>query len=592
MKSSYRKEERRRSLIKQIGRIPFVIGVFSILCFLYEIGFEHESDFSELFKVVYLSALFAGLLAIIFRYFFKENRSRYKIIPFDLLLFSFLLLVISQNILPSFIFEFSIIKHVFWLHMAVFLVFIREFSVLQLEFKKAMLNPAQLFVMSFLAIIILGSFLLLLPKATVTNISLIDAIFTSTSAVCVTGLIVVDTGSAFTDFGQFIIALLIQIGGLGIMTFASYFGYFFKGSSSYESQLKLRDMTNTEKISEVYAVLKKIILITFLIEGVGSILIFKSIDATLFPRFSDRLFFSVFHSISGFCNAGFSTLPNNFYETAFQFNYPLHLTVSFLIILGGLGFPIVLNLLTYLKSKFVSSVMYFFHKKKHVSPWLININTRIVLISSFILTVLGTIAFFVLEYDNTLSGHSFAGKVITAFFGSVTARTAGFNTVDTAALSIPTLLIVMFLMWVGASPASTGGGIKTSTLAVATLNILSIVKGSSRLEVYNREIPGISVNRAFAIIVLSIVVISISTLCILFFEPDKGLLNICFESISAYGTVGLSRGITAGLDSASKIVLILTMFLGRISTLTLLIAVFKKVSNNSYRYPTDNILIN
>jgi len=376
------------------------------------------------------------------------------------------------------------------------------------------------------------------------------------------------------------------------MTFASYFSYFFREGSSFENQILLRDMSNTEKISEVFYVLKKIIMITFLIEVIGSILIFKSIDSALIPSFADRLFFSVFHSISGFCNAGFSTLPNSFYETVYQFNYPLHLTVSFLIILGGLGFPIVFNLLKYIKSKVISSILYLFRKKYYVSPWLINVNTRIVLITSLILTALGTLAIFVLEYNNTLSSHNFTGKVITAFFGAVTTRTAGFNTVDTAVLSIPTVLIVLFLMWVGASPASTGGGIKTSTLAVAILNIISNVKGNSRLEVYNREIPKTSVSRAFAIMVLSIFVISISILSISFFDPEKGFLNICFESVSAYSTVGLSRGITANLSSASKLILILTMFIGRVGTLTLLIAFFSKVSNNAYRYPTENILIN
>lgn len=534
-----------------------------------------------------------GAISIIIRYFFKINRPRTKSLPFDILLVAFLALIASVNLWFDGIWGMLIFNHILWIYLAVFLVFIREFSAITVEFRRAVFNPAQLFILSFLLIIITGAFLLMLPKAANIKISLIDALFTSTSAVCVTGLTVVDTGSFFTEFGQIIIAFLIQVGGLGIMTFTSYFSYFFRGSSSYESQLILRDFTNTERLSEVFSVLKKILIITLLIEAIGAFFILHTIDKTVIPSPTDRVFFAVFHSISGFCNAGFSTLPNSFYESTFQFNYPLHLIVAFLFILGGLGFPIVFNMLKFIKARIKSSILSLFLRKSQMpSPWLFNVNIRIVLVTSLILTSLGTVVFFIFEYNNTLSIHSFFGKIVTAFFGAVTTRTAGFNTVDTAALSIPTVLIILFLMWVGASPSSTGGGIKTSTLAVAILNIISIAKGASRLEVYKREIPQVSVNRAFAIIVLSILVISVSILFINFFDSGKGFLDICFECISAFSTVGLSRGITSELSSASKFILILTMFVGRVSMLTILIAFFKKLSYGNYRYPTESILIN
>ncbi len=593
MNNIQRKKEKTKTFLKRIGRLPFLISLFAILCFLYEFGFEHKADELNFIRKVYVLTVIVGSLSIIIRYFFKTNRPRLKSLPVDISLLLFLIYVISQNLRNDIIHEGNLFTPAFWLYTAVFLVFFREVSALRVEFKKAVFNPAQLFVISFLLIIITGTFLLMLPKATVTRISLIDALFTSTSAVCVTGLTVVDTGSFFTEFGQIIIAVLIQIGGLGIMTFTSYFSYFFRGGSTYESQFILRDLTNAEKLSEVFSVLKRIILITVLIEGIGSFLIFQSINRELIPSMSDRLFFSVFHAISGFCNAGFSTLSNSFYEDAYQFNYPLHLIVAGLFILGGLGFPIVFNLLRYLKVKLHSLIFLLLKRRRHVdSPWLINVNTRIVLHTSLALTVVGTLAFFFLEYNNTLSNHSFIGKIITAFFGAVTTRTAGFNTVDTAILSIPTVLILMSLMWIGASPASTGGGIKTSTFAVAVLNIISITKGKSRLEIYKREIPEMSVNRAFAIIFLSIIVISFSIGCIVIFDSEKEFLDICFESISAFSTVGLSRGITTELTSVSKLVLVLTMYIGRVSMLTLLIAFFKKVSSGEYRYPTESILIN
>jgi len=504
-----------------------------------------------------------------------------------------LILVINHQFKFELFQSVHFLKQAYFLYIGLFLVFIREISALNLDFKRTIISPAQLFVASFLIIIIIGGFLLMLPKATYTSITLIDALFTSTSAVCVTGLVVVDTGSFFTEFGQIIILILIQIGGIGIMTFASYFSFFFRGVSSYENQLAVREMTNTEKIGEVFTILKKIILVTFLVEVIGALFIYQSIDLNLFPNEIDRFFFAIFHSISGFCNAGFSTLQSSFFDSPYQFNYPLQLIIASLIILGGLGFPIVFNLILYIGVKIKILLNQIIYKKpKQQIPWLININTRIVLITSFILIVFGMSAFYVFEFNHSLTEHTFWGKLVTSFFASVTARTAGFNTVDTASLSIPAILIVILLMWIGASPSSTGGGIKTSTFAIATLTIIRMARGKSRTEIFNREISENSVNRSFTIIVLSIFVISISIFIIALFDSDLGLLNISFECISAYSTVGLSRGITAALSNSSKFVLIVTMFIGRVSMLTILIAIFKQVTSEKYRYPTENILIN
>ena len=585
----------KEKIINLIQQLPFIISFCTILVVIYDFGYNHNIYEQEILQKLYLYFLSIEIISIIARYFFQKTRPRLKVLPFD---FSFLLILIVLISIDFNLFEKQLsflyfLKNKIWIYIALFLIFTREFSSIQLNFKYKVINPATLFIISFLLIIIAGGFLLMLPNATHTGISIIDAMFTSTSAVCVTGLVVVDTGSFFTEFGQIIILILFQIGGLGIMTFASYFSYFFKGSSSYEHQLLVSDMTNTDKIGEVFNTLKRIIIVTLFIESLGAFLILQSINKTVIPLFSEQIFFSVFHSVSGFCNAGFSTMQNSLYEHVYKFNYPLHLIIAFLIILGGIGFPIVLNLLRYLKRKLTNLLLNIFRKKKRIYlPWIININTRIVLLTSVFLTVFGTIFFFIFEYNNTLSEHSFFGKIITSFFGAVTTRTAGFNSVDTSTLALPTVLIVLFLMWVGASPASTGGGIKTSTLAIAILNFISLAKGKSRIEIYKREIAQSSVNRAFAIIVLSILVIFISIFSISFFDIEKGLLNISFECVSAFSTVGLSRGITADLSTQSKFIIILTMFIGRVSMLTIFIAIFKKVSYFKYRYPTEEVLIN
>lgn len=582
-------------ILSRLTPIPLIVSIFSLMAVLYDFGYDHKPYEYVVLRFLYLFALSIGAISIIARYSSQITPPRLRVKQFDLIFLLILLLLISLNlkILNGSSVLMDILKLRIWVYIALITIFIREFSSIRVYLKRTVINPAQLFIVSFLLIIIAGGFLLMLPKATNSHISFIDAMFTSTSAVCVTGLVVVNTGSFFTEFGQFIILVLIQIGGLGIMTFASYFSYFFKGSSTYENQLLLSDITNSEKIGEVFNTLKKIILVTFIFEAIGAVLIFQFLDKGIIPSISDRTFFSVFHAVSGFCNAGFSTLQNNLYENVFQFNYPLHLIIAFLIIFGGLGFPIIFNLVMFLRKSFINTLLHVLRKRKRIQmPWIININTRVVLLTTLILILFGTIIFFIFEYNNTLLGYTFWGKVITSFFGSVTTRTAGFNTVDTAMLSYPTTLAILFLMWVGASPASTGGGIKTSTLALAVLNLISLVKGKTRIEVFKREIAQTSVNRAFAIIVLSIFVICIAIFSISIFDREKGMLNIVFECVSAFGTVGLSRGITADLTTSSKVVLVLTMFIGRVSMLTVMIAIFKRVTYSKYHYPSENILIN
>lgn len=572
------------------SRAPFWLSLLSVLDIVYYFGFEQSGTSDYIINTIYIAALFAGAFSLILRYLIKKERPKRKAWKFDIVLFGFIVMVLLKEFERH---EIDFFENDIVLYFTLFWLFVRELAALNINFKRDFLNPAQLFVLSFSIIILIGSLLLMLPKATHEGLPFIDALFTATSAVCVTGLVVVDTGQYFTVFGQSIILVLIQIGGLGIMTFTSYFSYFFRGDSSYENQLQLKEMTNTERIADVFSTLKKIILLTVLIEAIGVFIIFNSLDETLFPSFTDRTFFSVFHSISAFCNAGFSTLSNSMYEVGFKFNYPLHLVIAFLFIIGGLGFPIIFNGFYYVKHLFVNRIFTRSRRKRAVHlPWVVNINTRIVLITTAILIVSGTVMFYFFEYNNTLEGHSTWGKMVTAFFGATTPRTAGFNSIDTSALAFPTIMLVFLLMWIGASPGSTGGGIKTSTIAVATLNYFSIARGKDRVEIFNREIGDQSIKRAFAIISLSLVVVGFSTFCISYFDSEKSLKDIAFECFSAYSTSGLSLGITSSLTSPSKLVIIATMFVGRVSMLTILIAVVKKVKYLKYKYPTEEISIN
>lgn len=577
---------------EKLHKTAFWASVIGMFAFIIDFGFSQNTIYQQIIDAFYFIVITLGISSTIVRYFANISLFKRKFFLFDFITVSYSFYILFLYIFIGEAFKTDLIlANPTWVVLAVILSFIREFFELKLNLTRTYLNPAQLFIFSFLSIILAGTLLLMLPKATFNGISFIDALFTSTSAVCVTGLIVVDTSTYFTLFGQTIILFLIQVGGLGILTFASYFSYFFKGGTTYENQLTLSEMTNSQKIGDVFKTFKYIIIITITVELVAAVLIFFTLDNNLIGRFSDKAFFSIFHSISAFCNAGFSTLTNSIYESGFRFNYPLQLVIIATFILGGLGFPIVVNIVKYTKHK-LTNLFRFQNNKKIYKPWIINLNSRITLITTLTLTFVAFFLFLILEYNNTLAEHSFFGKLVNALFGAATPRTAGFNTVDMTALAMPTIMITFLLMWIGASPASTGGGIKTSTFAIATLNILSLAKGKSRIEVYRREIADISVKRAFATISLSLAVIGFAIVLVTVFDPEIELLKIAFESFSAYSTVGLSLGITANLSTASKFIMIGVMFIGRVSMLSIFVAFFKKIKHKNYRYPTEEITIN
>lgn len=584
--------QRFNKILKVYFKFAFWINLLGLFFIIYDFGFNQSYFTQNIINQFFYFVVDFGIIATILRYFQHEKRLTLKVISFDIIsIFISIFIIYHQLNSTSSLHKALYFHKINWVEFAVFLTFIRELAEQKINYKKVSFNPAQLFIISFILIILFCTFLLLLPNSTVHGINFLDALFTATSAVCVTGLAVVDTGSEFTTLGQIILVIFIQMGGLGILTFASYFSYFFKGGTSYSNQLVMSDMSNSEKIGEVFSTFKRVLTITFIVEFFGAILLYFSSNEKLFESKFQHFFFSIFHSISAFCNAGFSTLSNSIFETGFATNYFLQLNIITLFVLGGLGFPIVLNLLSYLKHLVLK---YILQRKNYAhKPRIINLNSKITLITTFSLIGLGTLFYFILEYNNTLKNHSSIwGKFITALFQGTTPRTAGFNAVDMGQLQTGTILVTIFLMWIGASPSSTGGGIKTSTFAIATLNFLSLARGKNKLELSRREIPDNSIRRAFAIITLSFIVVGIATFTIAIFNPELSLLKITFECFSAYSTTGLSLGITTSLHPVSKFVLISTMFTGRVTMLTILIAFMKKVNYRNYKYPTEDILIN
>jgi Trk-type K+ transport system membrane component len=394
-------------------------------------------------------------------------------------------------------------------------------------------------------------------------------------------------------FGQLIILILIQLGGIGIMTFTSFFSYFFIGGSSFQSLIMLGNLTNENKIALVISSLKKILFFTLLVEAAVCLLIYLSIRAGTEMNQQDPVFFSIFHAVSAFCNAGFSTISDSLFNLDFRYNYYLHVFIAFGFIIGGLGFPVMINIYTAAKHGFLNIVCRILRirRSKFQLP-VLTLNTKLVLYTTMILLVVGTIVFYFSEYNNTLGEHGGIGKIITAFFGAATPRTAGFNTVDTTVIHIPTLMLIIFLMWVGASPGSTGGGIKTSTLALGVLNVVNLARGKDRIELGHRQIHESSIRRSFAFMFLSLLIVGLGILSLFITEPDKLATDLIFEAFSAFSTVGLSRGITGDLSQGGKIIIICTMFIGRVGALTLLVSFIRKPARRFIQYPTEGILIN
>ena len=577
-----------------LNKFIVVISLIGVGVALIDSGFVLSVWLQQLFHLFYMSIILLSFVNTVKRYTRPKVRLTInKVVVFDLLISIAILVLLVLHFTELFQSGLSAPADGFIaIKIAVLVTFIREISDNNFSLNRGFLNPGQIFILSFLSVILIGSLLLMMPNATNQPISFIDALFTATSAVCVTGLIVVDTATHFTTFGQVIIIGLIQIGGLGILTFVTYFSYFFKGGVSYETQLSISEMTYSSRMGDMVTTLKSILYVTFGIEALAAILIYISIHDLSGMSVLERVFFSVFHAISAFCNAGFSTFSAGLYDESLRFNYPLQLIISITFLFGGMGFLIVVNLLRYLRYS-MQRAMCRDGQRYAYQPWLLSINSRITLITSGALLLVGLIGVMMFEYHGVLAEHSsWYGKLIAGFFTAATPRTAGFNNIDLTDLAFPTIMLTIFLMWIGASPNSTGGGIKTSTFAIAVLNTFSLARGQTRIEVFKREIADNSIRRAFSIMWLSLLVIGFGVTLISYDQPELDLIKVIFECFSAYSTVGLSLNLTTELSTFSKIVVSVIMFVGRVSMLTIFIALLKNKDERNYRYPTEEITIN
>jgi trk system potassium uptake protein TrkH len=533
-----------RPMVYQVGRIVSAVLIFELL-----VNIPLYPRLKSYFRDYWQQYIVTGIFIYIF--------NRFSIVRAD----NPLIFIYSRIFLALILILF-------------FVKFIIRIERLRNIFRSFRVSPAQLILVSFATIILLGSFLLYLPYSRAEGVELnyIDALFTSTSAVCVTGLIVVDTGTAFSRIGQTFLILLIQIGGLGIMTIAAFIQVSLGSQMSLSGRFSTASLLDQGDLKNLFSIIRAIVLITFIFESVG-ILLFIPHFMAQFDIGLRALFYSIFHAISAFCNAGFSLYSESFMNSSS--NIGVNLILMWLIVSGGLGFTVLLNL---------------GRKSLRWESARIGVQSRIVLITTGFFIFFGAMNFFLLERTHILTSLRPHERFVASLFQSVTTRTAGFNTVKTGSLRPITLFMMSILMFIGASPGSTGGGIKTTTFFILILSIITILRDQRFNTIFRRRIPYQVVNRAFAILVAAIALIISGTLLLGYSQPFT-LIQVYFETVSAFGTVGLSTGITPHLNNFGKIVIMILMFIGRLGPLTMVLAIGNLQGTRLVTYPEERIMV-
>ena len=443
-------------------------------------------------------------------------------------------------------------------------------------------SPSTLLALGFASTILVGTFLLMLPvMCSEERIGFVDALFTATSAVCVTGLVVVDTGTYFTHAGQLLILALIQIGGLGIFTFSTFFMILLMGKPSLRGHLVIQETMTQFPYRNLLGLLRNILLFTFGAEAVGALFLWIAFR----PRLGNAtaVYYSIFHSISAFCNAGFSLWSNSLED--YSGNLAVCLTIMILIIIGGLGFTVI--------AEMAGRVV-----RKEGRPKRLSLHSRVVLVTTATLILVGALLFWCLEHNNVLVSRPLSEQVLISFFQSVAARTAGFNTVPLSGLASASLFTLIILMFIGASPGSIGGGIKTTTFAVYMAMVISYLRGKRNVEIFGRTIPTKVTSKAMATVAVSFFLVVLSALSIQILEGQHihspthtYFLDWLFEVVSAYGTVGLATGLMPGLGNTSKLLIVGVMFIGRVGPLGLALSMIGREDVQQYKYPEENVMI-
>lgn len=583
-----------------IDAVTFLAALALIGGVVYEHGFiiseGAEADLGVLYRTVWGVFLVQTTMHIGLAY--RETLKKYRTFTWVLNILLYLTLIPVIFFEP----ESGALKY-FWLFLnnRIFqLILLLLLSLLRLSSGVIGLlgkrtNPSLILAGSFFLIICIGTGLLMLPRCTVDGISWVNALFVSTSAVCVTGLVPVDVATTFTSLGQLVIIILIQIGGLGVMTLTCFFAMFFMGNTSVYNQLAVRDMISSDSLSSLLSTVIYILFFTLVIEGAGMLVLFLSIHGTLGMTVQQEMVFAAFHSISAFCNAGFSTLSENLGNPlVMQHHNLLYITISVLIILGGIGFPILVNF-KHIAGYHLKRLFYFIRTGKRDRQrirHLYNLNTKIVLLTTLILLTGGTIAILLFEWNGAFAGMSMPDKWVQAFFNATCPRTAGFTSIGLTSFSLQSLLLMLLLMFIGGAAQSTAGGVKVNAFAAAVLSLFAVIRGKNRVEVFRRQLSVDSIRRSNATLVMYLMILFLGVFVLSVLEPHASLLALVFECTSALSTVGSSLGLTPALGEAGKLFVSLLMFIGRVGVITIVLGFVPPQKHTKYKYPDDNLIIN
>ncbi|MGB0179365.1 MAG: TrkH family potassium uptake protein [Flavobacteriales bacterium] len=573
------------------------LSALSVLAIYY--GYEHDAETSaSLFDVVKFSFGFYVLhylVRVLYHFhpttFFKETWAEGVVMAVllvegvgDLLWGSPPLGQGLAVLMPS-IGDFSTFLVQGYLFVAVLMEWMRPGSRLP----RVRLHPAVIFILSFVLLIVVGTWLLSMPLMSTVEggMPLVDAFFTATSATCVTGLMSVDTMTYFTSKGHWVLLFLIQLGGLNFIAFGSFLALASKFGVAVKQHDVIEDFVNSDSLLGSSGTLGKVVAWCLGLEALGAVALMALWSPEVaFNGLSDRIFSSVFHSVSAFNNAGITLFTDGLAHPWVATNWLVHWVITVLVFLGALGMVAMFDLFDLRKLR-----------ERMVQPWkTISFPAKIALYFSVILVVLGTFAFAALEWNGTLAGMSGFGKFTTAVFQSVT-RTSGFNTVDIGAVGMPMLFLLLVLMFIGASSSSTGGGIKTSTLAIVLADVWRTVRGGDHVQIFKRTISAVLRSRAYSVLLFFLVgnLVGVFVLTVtesaLVTSGASTFFDLAFEHVSAMGTVGLSTGITPLLSSGGKVVLAVAMFVGRVGTLTVAFAVGGRTSHSHFKYPEGHTMV-
>ncbi|HIA12850.1 MAG TPA: ATPase [Flavobacteriales bacterium] len=590
----------KETAILSLRVMSFGVSVAAVITLVYFYGFPiDDATKGNLLSIIKFSFFFYVTRYLVRLFYSFEPRRFIKEAWFEGLLMLLLLVDGVGDIFFGMTLEGAIFQrlgvqsstHLSIVFIQIYILIITAFEIGKVSsfIRRLKLNPAVIFVLVFTTLILGGTLLLSLPEMTIMagQMPFIDALFTSTSASCVTGLIVVDTPIYFSEKGLVVIMGLIKLGGLAIISFGVYFALISQFGVGITKHSIIDDFVHEDSVLSSKGLFGNIIAWSIAIELTGSILMYFSWDDGIaFASQGEKIFSSVFHSVSAFNNAGFTLFTDGIYNEAVRYNYMIHVWITLLVFFGALSFIAILDLFSFKSLKVRGKL-----------SWVkLSFGTKVSLYFSSTLVILGAVAFYILESDNVLSGQSTTSSVVTSIFQSVS-RTSGFSTVDFRNLSLPVLIMFLFLMFIGGSSSSTAGGIKISTFALLYASVISTITGKKQAELFNHSIANTLIGKALAVLMFFIVVNILAVALLSITEADilaqenRTMMDLIFEGVSAIGTVGLSMGITSELSNAGRIIILLSMFIGRVGALLIAFSFGKKTVSSGYKLPDGHAMM-